>query len=295
MTDPPRTRVVITGATGLIGATLTGHLDGRGFELVPLRRPADWDPARAMIDPDALRGADAVVHLAGLGIGDVRWTDAQKEAILRSRVDGTALIARTLAGMDDGPRVLVSASGIGYYGNRGDDVVTEADPAGDDFMAHVAMDWEAAAQPAIDAGVRVAFARSGQVLSAAGGSLAKQLPVFRLGLGGRFGSGRQWVSWISIDDEVAAIEWLLGHDVSGPVNLVSPQPVRNAEFAAALGRALHRPTFIIPMFGPRLLYGRELADSLLLTSQRVEPAVLLSSGFEFSTPGLDETLAHLLR
>jgi len=288
-------KVAITGASGLIGSALTTHLGATGHHVVGLRRPLDWDPEGGAMSTEALRGIDALVHLAGVGIAESRWTAAQKEAIRRSRVEGTSLVARTLAAMNDGPRVFISASGIGFYGDHGDDIIDESTPVGHDFLAEVAQEWEAATAPAAAAGVRVVLARSGQVLSAGGGSLAKQLPFFRLGLGGRVGSGRQWVSWITIDDEVAAIEWLLRSDVSGPVNLVSPNPVRNAEFAATLGRLLHRPTFVIPMIGPRLLYGRELADSLLLTSQRVAPTALVERGFEFRTPTLDEALSHLLR
>ncbi len=288
-------RVVITGASGLIGRALTDRLTTGGHEVVPLRRPADWDPSTGAIDQAKLDGADAVVHLAGVGIAEHRWTPERKAAIRDSRTQGTTLVARTLAAMSDGPKVLVSASAIGWYGDTGEEAVDESAPAADDFLGRVVQEWEASAQPAIDAGVRVAFARSGVVLSSAGGALGAQLPFFRFGLGGRSGSGRQWLSWIDIDDEVSAVEHLLANDISGPVNLTSPEPARNAEFAKSLGRALHRPTTVIPMIGPRLLYGRELADSLLLVSQRVVPGVLESTGFHFVHPTLDEALAHLLR
>jgi hypothetical protein len=292
-------RVVITGASGLIGHALTDRLTAGGHSVVALARPGDWDPAAGSIDTTKLVGADAVVHLAGVGIGDGRWTDEQKRAIRDSRTSGTTLIAETLAGLadqgEDGPQVLISASAIGWYGETGDRVVDESEPAGTDFVASVASDWESSTLPAIDAGLRVVLARSGVVLSPKGGALAKQLPFFKFGLGGRSGTGQQWLSWISLDDEIAALEWLLTNDVSGPVNLVAPEPVRNSEFATALGHALHRPTFVIPMIGPRILFGRELADSLLLTSTRVEPKVLTDAGFTFAHPTLDGALSDLLR
>jgi hypothetical protein len=287
--------VVITGASGLVGQALTDRLTASGHTTAALSRPGDWDPDAGTIDTTKLVGADAVVHLAGVGIADSRWTDEQKRAIHDSRTQGTTLIAETLAGLDGGPRTLISASAIGWYGETGDRAVDESEPAGADFVASVASDWEASAQPAVAAGLRVVLIRSGVVLSTTGGAMAKQLPFFKVGLGGRSGSGRQWLSWISIDDEVAAIEWLLTGDIAGPVNLVAPEPVRNAEFATALGHALHRPTFVIPMIGPRVLYGRELADSLLLTSTRVVPKVLEDGGFTFTHPTLDGALSDLLR
>ena len=288
-------RVAVTGASGLIGRALTRHLSTAGHDPVPFARPGDWDPDRGFVDLEKLGSCDAVVHLAGVGIADARWTDDQKRAIRESRTVGTGLIARTLAELDDGPRILVSGSAIGWYGDTGDRSVGEGEPAGTDFVASIVQDWEAAAHPAVDAGIRVAYTRTAQVLSTDGGPLAKQLPFFKFGLGGKVGSGRQWMTWISIDDEVRAIEWLLTHEISGPVNLASPEPVRNADFAKALGSALHRPTFVIPKLGPQVLYGRELVDVLLMTSQRVEPRVLLETGFEFTQPTLDVALADLLR
>jgi uncharacterized protein (TIGR01777 family) len=288
-------RVVITGASGLIGTALSERLSGDGHEVVPLRRPDGWDPDAGTIDTNLLQAADAVVHLAGEGIGEKRWTDEQKARIRDSRTRGTRLIAETLAGLDGGPRVLLSGSAIGYYGDTGDTAVDETAPAGHDFLASVCVDWEAAAAPAVDAGLRVVWLRTGIVLSPKGGALARQLPFFRLGLGGRSGSGRQYQSWISLDDEVGAICHLLGRDdLSGPFNLTAPEPVTNGEFARTLGRVLRRPTTIIPMFGPRLLFGRELADSLLLASQRVLPAALESSGYTFTHTKLDAALRDLL-
>ena len=204
------------------------------------------------------------------------------------------LLAETLAGLDSPPPVLLSGSAVGYYGDTGDRATDESGPAGDDFPAQVCVAWEAATEVAEDAGIRVAHLRTGIVLSTKGGALARQLTPFRLGLGGRAGSGRQYMSWIHIDDEVGAIIHLLTADVSGPVNLTSPNPVTNSEFTKTLGAVLNRPTIVLPMVGPRLLLGRELADSLLLTSQRVIPAVLEESGFEFEHPELRAALADLL-
>jgi uncharacterized protein (TIGR01777 family) len=295
--------IAVTGSTGLIGTELVAALQGDGHRVLRLVRPdstdagrdtAAWDPARGTIDAAALEGIDAVVHLAGVGIADSRWTEEQRQRILGSRSSGTTLLASTLASLQQPPSVLLSGSAIGYYGDHGDQVIDESTGAGDDFPARVCVQWEACAQPAVDSDIRVAFLRTGIVQSTKGGALAKQLPFFKLGLGGKVGSGRQWISWISIDDEVAAIRFLLDHDVSGPVNLVAPEPVTNSEYTKTLGSVLHRPTTILPITGPRLLYGRELADSLLLTSQRVAPAALQQAGFEFSQPTLRGALEDLL-
>lgn len=296
--------IAITGSTGLIGTALARSL-ASSHRVLRLVRPdssgtgtdsdtAAWDPAAGTIDRASLEGIDAVVHLAGVGIADSRWTDEQQRRILDSRTTGTSLLSETLAGLDRPPATLLSGSAIGYYGDHGDELIDESTAPGDDFPARVCVAWEAAATPAVDAGIRVAFLRTGIVQSTEGGALAKQLPFFRLGLGGRAGSGRQYLSWITIDDEVRALEHLLTHDVSGPVNLVAPEPVTNAAYTKALGSALHRPTTILPMFGPRLLYGRELADSLLLTSQRCVPAALVGSGFEFEHPEIDGALRAVL-
>ena len=295
--------IAVTGSTGLIGTALVAALQGDGHRVLRLVRPdssdagsdtAAWDPARGTIDAAALEGIDGVVHLAGVGIADSRWTEQQRQRILGSRTSGTTLLASTLASLQQPPAVLLSGSAIGYYGDHGDQVIDESTGAGDDFPARVCVQWEACAQPAVDSDIRVAFLRTGIVQSTEGGALAKQLPFFKLGLGGKVGSGRQWISWISIDDEVAAIRFLLDHDVSGPVNLVAPEPVTNSEYTKTLGSVLHRPTTILPITGPRLLYGRELADSLLLTSQRVAPAALQRAGFEFGQPTLRGALEDLL-
>ena len=296
-------KIAVTGSTGLIGSALTRHLRDHGHEVVPVvRRPVaegepalSWSPAERRIDAAGFEGLDAVVNLAGAGIGDHRWTDGYKRTVLESRTRGTDLLARTLAGLDRPPRVLVNGSAIGFYGDTGDTAVTETSPAGHDFLAHVCVEWEAATAPAADAGIRVALARTGIVLSPDGGALAKLLPLFRFGLGGRLGSGRQWWSWISLADEVAALRWMIEGDVSGPVNLTAPNPVPNAELTRTLGSVMHRPTLLpVPSFGPKLLLGSELAETLLFTSQRVECDVLTSRGFEFAHPGLEGALRALL-
>ena len=261
----------------------------------PGEATAYWDPTIGAIDRDKLEGLDAVVNLAGAGIGDRRWTPARKQLVLDSRTQSTALLAKTLAGLDNPPRALVNASAVGFYGDRADEVITEQTGPGSDFLATVCQLWEAAAALASHNGVRVAFARSGLVLSTAGGALPKLLPLFRVGLGGRLGAGSQWWSWISLDDEVDALVWLVEHDVAGPVNLTSPNPVTNREFTATLARVLSRPALMpVPRFGPRLLLGRELADSLLFTSARVRPAVLLEGDYGFKDVELEEGLRRML-
>lgn len=294
-------RIAITGASGLIGSALRRRLEADGHVAVPIvRREPEageigWDPAAGKLDPADLRGLDGVVNLAGAGIGDKRWTAARKREIVESRTEGTRLLAEAIAAVDDRPPVLVSGSAIGYYGDRGDEVLTEASAPGEDFLAGLCREWETATAVAEAAGVRVAHIRTGIVLSRAGGALAKLLPLFRVGLGGRMGSGHQWMSWISLDDEVRAIAFLLTHDVSGPVNLTAPDPVTNAQLAKALGAELHRPAAVpVPAFGPRLALGRELADSLLFVSQRVRPAVLEEAGYPFAHPLLPGALEHAL-
>ena len=289
-------RIAVTGATGLIGAALVAHLRSAGDDVVRISRRATgadvtWSPSEGRLDPTALDGVDAVVHLAGAGIADHRWTDDYKRAIRDSRSEGTALLASTIAGMAHPPAVLLSGSAVGIYGARGDELLDETSAPGTGFLADVCVAWEAATAPAADAGVRVAHLRSGVVLSGDGGALKKQLPLFKFGLGGKMGSGEQWQSWISIDDEVGAIVHLLSSTVSGPVNLTAPNPVTNAEFTDTLGTAVHRPTVLpIPKFGPRLLLGAELAENLLFTGQRVVPRVLIDNGYEFRHPDLADAL-----
>ncbi|MEZ5143544.1 MAG: TIGR01777 family oxidoreductase [Acidimicrobiales bacterium] len=295
--------IAITGASGLIGTALAASLRADGHRVVPVvrrlvadgERAVRWDPSAGTIDAAALEGVDAVVHLAGAGIGDKRWTPERKQEILQSRSRGTAVLAEALAGLERKPAVLVSGSAIGYYGDRGDEVLTEASGPGDIFLSEVCVAWEAATGMAVEAGIRVPIVRTGIVLSADGGALAKTLPLFKAGLGGRMGSGTQWWSWISIDDEVAAIRWLLDHDVAGPVNLTAPAPVTNAEFTKVLGRVLGRPTVLpVPRFGPKLLLGGELAEQLLFASQRVQPTVLEDHGFTFAHRDLESALRAVL-
>ena len=294
-------RVIISGSSGLIGSALCGELRSEGHEVVRLvRRSPDagdvqWDPTKGVLPQDALEGAGAVVHLAGAGIADHRWTADYKAQILDSRVRSTTLLAETIATCTDRPPVLLSGSAIGIYGASDDRELDERSPIGDDFLAGVCHQWEAAAQPAAHAGTRVAFLRTGIVLSPKGGALKKMLPLFKLFAGGRFGSGRQWQSWISLPDEVGAIRHLLAADVAGPVNLTAPNPVTNAMFAKSLGKALGRPSALpVPAFGPKLLLGSELADALLFTGQRVLPGVLQQSGYRFQHARLDDAFAALL-
>lgn len=295
--------VAVTGSHGLIGSVLLPALRAAGHRPVRLVRRAaqagadeiSWDVDNERLDAASLEGVGAVVHLAGAGIGDHRWTQAYKQELLDSRVKGTGLLTRALAGLQRPPGVLLSGSAMGFYGDRGDEVLTETSTPGSGFLAELVVAWEAAAQPAVDAGVRTAFLRSGLVLSAEGGALAKSLPLFKLGLGGRFKSGRQWWSWITVDDEVAAIVHLLDSSVAGPVNLTTPEPVTNAEWTKTLGAVLHRPTLLpTPMLGPRLLLGSELASSLLLTSARILPTVLEADGFAFRHRDLETGLRAVL-
>lgn len=297
-------RVAMTGSSGLIGSALATRLEVGGHEVTRIVRRAvapgenalRWDPGAGTIDDGGLEGLDAVVNLAGAGVGDRRWTAARKQVVLESRTQGTALLARTLAHLEHPPRVLVSASAVGFYGDRGDAKVTEQDGPGSDFLAKVCQRWEAAAAPAADAGIRVALARTGLVLSLAGGALPKLLPLFRFGLGGRFGPGSQWWSWISLDDEVGALGWMLEHDQAGPVNLTAPNPTTNREFTRILASVLSRPAALpVPRFGPELLLGTELAQALLFTSARVQPAVLEAGGYAFTDNYLEDALRGLLR
>jgi uncharacterized protein (TIGR01777 family) len=294
--------VAITGSHGLIGSALAARLRADGHEVRRLvredpRRPDEirWDPSAGAIDSERLEGVDAVVHLAGAGIGDKRWTAARKQVVRESRTLGTAVLARALAGLDRAPRVLVSASAIGYYGDRGDAWLDEDAAAGDDFGARVCRDWEAAAMPAADAGIRVVRIRSGLVQAASGGMVRRLLLPFKLGAGGRLGSGQQYMSWITLDDEVAAIRHLLATDsVAGPVNLTAPEPVTNAEYTRVLASLLHRPAVVpTPTAGLKVVYGSELVDSLL-GSQRVSSEKLRASGFTFAHADIEDGLRAAL-
>ena len=290
-------KIAITGSSGLIGTALSRRLRDDGHEVIPVVRstPGDdqigWSITERRIDDGAFDGIDAVVHLAGAGIGDKRWTDAYKEEILESRTVGTALVAAAVNEATNPPKVLLSGSAIGYYGASTTETFDETDPVGGGFLADVCQAWESSAAPAQAGGTRLVFLRTGIVLSTAGGALKKQLPLFKFGLGGKMGNGKQWQSWISLDDEVGAIVHLLHSDVVGPVNLTAPNPVTNAEFTSTLGRVLKRPTILpIPKFGPKLLLGGELADNLLFSGQKVLPTVLQRDGFEFQHPDLETAL-----
>ena len=293
--------VLVTGSSGLVGSALIKKLSTHGHQVTRLvrrtPRPGEvrWNPDDGTIETAALGQIDAVVHLAGAGIGDHRWTPEYKQQLVDSRMRGTALLANTLAALEHKPSVLLSASAIGIYGDRGDEELDETSAVGSGFLADLCVTWEAATAPAEAAGIRVAHLRTGIVLSHHGGALKKQLPLFKLGLGGRIGSGKPWQSWISLDDEVGAIVHLLTSGRSGAVNLTAPNPVTQSEFANELGRALHRPTLVpIPSFGPKLLLGGELVDNLLLAGQRVLPKVLLADGYTFQHPTLAAALGAIL-
>ena len=296
-------KILVTGASGLIGRALTTELKAQGHTVVAAvrREPrrndeVQWDPKNSVMSPSAFDGVDAVVHLAGAGIGDKRWTKDYKMEILESRTLGTALLANTMASLETKPKVFLSGSAIGIYGASDDDILEETSADGEGFLADVCCAWEDAAAPASAAGIRTVFLRTGIVLSPKGGALKKQLPLFKLGLGGKFGNGKQWQSWISITDEVNAIIHLLTSPLSGPVNLTAPEPVTNAEFTKVLASTLSRPAlFPIPPFGPKLLLGGELADALLFTGQRVIPSALTRDGFVFSHQTLDVALRALLK
>lgn len=290
-------KIAITGASGLIGTALRASLDADGHQVVSLvrRNPrsageVQWDPAARRLDPIALVDVDGVVHLAGAGIADKRWTESRRRVVLDSRVDGTTTVAQALASADSRARFLVSASAVGWYGDTGDRSVDESAPAGEGFLAEVCQRWEAAAQPAIDAGVRVTFPRTGLVLSRRGGLLGRLLPLFKLGLGGRLGSGRQYWPWIALDDEVAALRFLIASQLSGPVNLTAPTPVTNAEFTRTLGSVLGRPTLAsVPGFALKLAVG-DFAEEGILAGQRAIPRVLTKAGFDFAQPDLRAAL-----
>jgi uncharacterized protein (TIGR01777 family) len=286
--------VVVTGSSGLIGSALKAALERAGHRMVPMVRSEAsgaairWDPDRGEIDSGGLEGVGAVVHLAGEGIGARRWNDEHKAKVKDSRTRGTSLLAQAMAKLNKAPSVLVSGSAVGYYGDRGDEVLTETSRPGSDFLADVCTAWEAAAAPAQEAGIRVAHIRTGIVLSGRGGVLPRMIMPFKFGVGGKLGSGRQWMSWISLEDEVGAILHLLGDDsLAGAFNLTAPNPVTNGDMTKAIGEALHRPTLIpAPAFALKAALGPEMAAELLLVSQRALPTRLLDSGFSFAHPDL---------
>ncbi|WP_326638054.1 TIGR01777 family oxidoreductase [Streptosporangium sp. NBC_01755] len=296
--------IIVTGSSGLLGSALVKALRDDGARVVRLVRrvPKDgdesfWDPAKGVVDPAALEGAEAVIHLAGAGIGDRRWSDDYKREVVRSRVEGTRTLVGALAGLAAKPVALLSGSAIGFYGDTGEASVDESAPAGAGFLAQeVVVPWEAETAPAEEAGIRVVRLRTGLVLSGQGGMLSRLLPVFRLGLGAPLGSGRQYWSWISIDDWVLAVQHILRNsEISGPVNLTAPEPVTNAEFTKVLGAALHRPTLplAVPGFVLRTAIGG-FAEEGALTGQRVLPRRLLDSGYAFRHIRLDEALSAVL-
>jgi hypothetical protein len=296
-------KVLVSGSSGLVGSALVRRLEGSGSDVGRLlrttsaTRPLDvlWQPGE-LLAPELVGGFDAVVHLAGRNLAG-RWNGRMKREIRQSRLLGTATISRAVADAFRAcgkPSVLVSASAIGFYGSRGSELLTESSPGGTGFLAELCRDWEASASPAAEAGVRLVLPRLGVVLSSEGGAMSRLLPIFRLGLGGRVGDGRQYWSWITLEDVLGAIEFAIANPtLSGPVNLTAPNPSTNAEFTAALARALRRPAvFPVPAFALRLALG-EMADEALLASQRVQPEKLLNAGFRFTHPQLDEALDQL--
>lgn len=292
-------RVAITGASGLIGTALRRHLEANGHQVLPISRREvpdgiRWDPSTGALDTEKLEGVDAVVHLAGAGIADRRWSDSRKRELRDSWVIPTVFLSERLAGLEQPPGVLISASAIGIYGDRGDEILSETSAIGNDFLATLGSDWEAAATPARQAGIRVVHPRFGVVLSTRGGALRRMLPPFRLGIAGRLGSGRQWMGWITLDDVVRAVEFLLDETIAGPVIVSSPNPARNTTFTKALAHALHRPALIpVPATALRVLFG-EMALATLLASQRVVPTSLQAHGFEFEHPELEPALRNLV-
>ena len=296
-------KILIGGSHGLVGTALIKSLETEGHEIFRLVRHAptsktevEWSPDRYSIALARIEGFDAVVNLAGESIAEGRWTDDKKRRIRESRVKGTKLLGDALANLAVPPKIFVCASAIGFYGNRGDELLTETSAPGDDFLAKVCAEWEDATALATEKGIRVVNARFGVILDTNGGALKKMLPPFRMGVGGKIGSGKQWMSWIALDDVVAGIQFALANDsIKGPVNFVAPVPVTNAEFTKTLGKVLSRPTVLpIPAFAIKLLFG-EMGEALLLGSQRVAPERLTAAGYEFGYPQLEHALVHILK
>lgn len=297
-------RILISGASGLVGTAATIALRADGHEVGHLVRSRGslstgdvrWDLAAGTVDQEAMEGASAIIHLAGAGIGDTRWTEARKKILSRSRVDSARILVEAISKLRQKPRVLIAASATGFYGDRGDEVLTESSVGGSGFLAALARDWETESLRAESLGVRTALLRFGMILSAQGGALPRMMTPFKFGVGGRLGSGRQWMSWIALDDVAGVIRAALADEAfSGPVNIVAPNPVRNAEFTRALARTLHRRAiFAAPGFALRLALGREMADELLLSSQRVQPQKLLAAGYAFQFPELAQALKSIL-
>jgi len=295
--------ILVSGSSGLVGSALVVQLSLKGHTVKTLVRrepnhPSEirWNPPQSGPTPEQLQGIDAVIHLAGEGIASGRWTEAKKKAILESRMLGTKILADAISRMPVPPKVMISASAIGYYGNRGDEILKEDSLAGRGFLPEVCQTWETATTPVIQKGIRVVQLRFGIILSSKGGALAKMLPPFKMGLGGILGSGKQYMSWIALDDVLGVINYaLFGDSIFGAINAVAPQAVTNADFTRTLGRVLSRPTvFPMPAFAARLAFG-EMADALLLVSARVEPAYLIRSKYRFQFPVLEDALRHLLK
>ncbi len=290
-------KVAVTGASGLIGSALVAELEGRGDQVIRIgrtaRREGDviWNPTEGALNPEEIEGVEAVVHLAGETI-EGRWTQKKKRKILESRVKGTQLLTQTLQRLDSPPQVLVSSSAVGFYGSQGDEILTESSSLGTGFLAEVCEEWEAAAS-AVPSETRLAVARTGVVFTPSGGALKKLLIPIRLCFGGPLGKGNQWWPWITLTDEVRAFQHLIDNEIEGPVNLVSPQPLRNRELTKQIAKVLGRPAFLpVPAFALRTLLG-EMADELLLSSIRVHPEVLETSGFQFDSPDLQSALNAL--
>jgi uncharacterized protein len=295
-------KILVSGSHGLVGKALIASLTNDSHEVVRLVRgdpclnsEVEWDPNQGRLDVQHLEGFDVVVHLAGESIASGRWTDEKKRAIRESRVKGTSLLTGSLARLSRPPSLFLSASAIGYYGDRGDELLTENSAPGKGFLADVCIAWENATRPAVEKGIRTICTRFGIILDANGGALEKMMMPFRMGIGGKVGDGKQWMSWIALADVVNGLKFLIADtSARGPVNFVAPNPVTNAEFTRTLGRVLSRPTFFpVPAFGARLAFG-EMADALLLASQRVGPSVLEDKGFPFSWPTLEPALRHIL-
>ena len=292
-------KILISGSSGLIGTAATNALKSDGHNVVHLVRPGkaanpgdiQWDPMRATVDVAGLEGVDVVIHLGGAGIADGRWTEERKQLLRSSRIDTTRVLVDSLSRLKQKPRLLIVASAIGYYGNRGDEILTESSAIGTDFLALLCRDWEAEAGRAAAMSIRTVMLRFGVILSGKGGALPKMLTPFKLGVGGRLGSGQQWMSWIAIEDVVGIIRCAIAHEqVSGPVNVVSPNPVRNEEFTRLLAAMLHRPAiFPVPAFVLRLAMG-EMADAVLLSSDRVKPEQMLAAGYKFRFEILEPAL-----
>lgn len=295
-------KILISGSHGLVGQALSRSLATDGHTVMRLVRKSssneneiEWQPESEVIDSSRIEALDAVVHLAGESIASGRWTDEKKQRIFDSRVKGTFTLSKALAQLNEPPKSFLCASAIGYYGDRKDEVLTESSAPGNDFLSTVCVQWEKATGPAIEKGIRTVLTRFGIILDKKGGALAKMLTPFRMGIGGRVGEGKQWMSWIALDDVVSALRFVLNKaDITGPVNFVAPNPVTNEAFTRALGRTLGKPSLIpIPEFGVRLAFG-EMADALLLSSQRVEPTKLNDAGFEFRLTTIDEALRRIL-